>query len=83
MKSEEEGNMISNWLKENPTPLDIRLNVINQIAFINLITELGYRKSGYWTPEEDEILNKLCRLANKHTQDILQEIEEHNNINIK
>lgn len=71
-----EGNIISEWLKENPTPLDIRLNVLNQIAFIDLITELGYRKNGYWTPEEDEIFNKLCTLANKHTKDIIKEIEE-------
>jgi hypothetical protein len=79
----DEGNITSKWLKENPTPLDIRLNVINQIAFINLIRELGYRKSGYWTPEEDEILDKLCNLANKHTQDILEEIEEFNKTNVK
>jgi hypothetical protein len=75
----DEGNLTANWLKENPTPLDIRLNIINQIAFINLITELGYRKDGYWTPDEDEILDKLCNLANKHTQYILEEIEEFNN----
>jgi hypothetical protein len=47
MKTEKEDTMITDWLKENPIPLDIRLNVINQIAFINLITELGYRKNGY------------------------------------
>jgi len=76
MKSEE--NLTENWLLKHPTPLDVRLNVINQIAFINLITELGYREDKYWTPEEDEILNKLCRLANKHTTDILRELEEYN-----
>lgn len=76
MKSE--GNLISNWLKKNPTPLDIRIRVSTQIAFINLITELGYRESKYWTPDEDEILNKLMDLAEKHTQDILNEIKEYN-----
>jgi hypothetical protein len=74
-----EGNLIQEFLKNYPTPLDTRLNIINQIAFINLITELGYREDKYWTPEEDEILNKLCKLANKHTLDILREIEEYNN----
>ena len=73
-----EGNLIQEWLKNYPTPLDTRLNIINQIAFINLVTELGYREDKYWTPEEDEILNKLCKLANKHTLDILREIEEFN-----
>jgi len=41
MKSEE--NSISEFLENNPILLEIRLNVINQIPFINLITELGYR----------------------------------------
>lgn len=77
MKSE--GNLISDWLKENPTPLDIRIRVSAQIAFINLITELGYRESKSWTPDEDELLNNLMNLAEKHTQDILQEIKEWEN----
>lgn len=76
MKSE--GNLISDWLEKNPTPLDVRIRVSTEIAFINLITELGYRKKGYWTPDEDELLNKLMDLAEKHTQDILEEINEFN-----
>jgi hypothetical protein len=79
MKSE--GNLTSEYLEKYPTPLDVRLNVINQIAFINLITELGYREDKYWTPEEDEILDKLCKLSYKHTTDILREIEEFNRSN--
>lgn len=75
---ETEGSMITDWLKENPTPLDIRIRVSNQMAFINLITELGYREDKIWTPDEHELLNKLMNLAEKHTQDILQEIKEYN-----
>lgn len=75
---ETEGSMITDWLKENPTPLDIRIRVSSQMAFINLITELGYREDKIWTPDEDELLNKLMNLAEKHTQDILQEIKEYN-----
>jgi hypothetical protein len=75
MKSE--GNLIKEWLEKHPTPLDVRLNVINSIAFINLLTELGYR-DGYWTLDEDDKLNKLNTLAHKHTTDILREIEEYN-----
>lgn len=55
-------------------PLRIRLKVSIQIAFIDLITELGYRPNESWSPEEDELLGKLCRLADKHTEYILDEI---------
>lgn len=75
---ETEGSMISDWLKENPTPLDTRIRVSTQMAFINLITELGYREDKMWTKDEDELLNKLMNLAEKHTQDILNEINEYN-----
>lgn len=73
---EKEGTIITDWLKENPIPLDTRIRVSTQMAFINLITELGYRENKYWTPDEDELLNKLMNLAEKHTQDILNEIKE-------
>lgn len=72
--------IIDNYLKDNPPSLETRVNVLNQIAFINLIHELGYRKEGYWQPVEDELLSKLIELANKHTQDILEEIEKENEI---
>jgi hypothetical protein len=75
MKSE--SNFIKEWLLNHPTPLDVRLNVINSIAFIDLLAELGYR-DGYWTPDEDDKLNKLNTLAHKHTTDILRELEEYN-----
>ena len=75
---ENEGSIISDWLKENPTPLDIRIRISTQMAFINLITELGYRENKYWTPDEDELYKKLMDLAENHTQDILQEIKEYN-----
>lgn len=73
MKSE--GNLIDDYIKQNPIPLEVRLDVLNQISFINLIHELGYRKEGYWNPVEDELLEKLNKLAKKHTKDILKEIE--------
>lgn len=75
MKSE--GNLTEEWLEKYPTPLDIRIRVTTQIAFINLIHELGYREEKSWGPDEDETLNKLIKLANKHTKDILNEIEKH------
>lgn len=76
IRSEEEGNMIDNWIKNNPIPLETKLNVSNELAFINLLSELGYR-DGYWTPEEDHILSKLTILARKHTKMIMEEIQSH------
>ena len=61
-------------LKE--TPLDIRLDVINDMYFIDLITELGYREEKAWTEEENEVLHKICKAARKHTLRILQTIQE-------
>lgn len=61
-------------LKE--TPLDIRLDVINDMCFIDLITELGYREEKAWTEEENEVLHKICKAARKHTLRILQTIQE-------
>ena len=57
-------------------PLRTRLIVSNQIAFINLITELGYREDKPWGDDENEMLQKLCELAIKHADDILEEIDE-------
>ena len=56
------------------TPLETRIKVLNEMAFINLIVELGYRESKMWTKDEDELLNKLLELADEHTDDILKEI---------
>lgn len=43
---------------------------------INLITELGYREWKAWGPDEDELLHKLTKLAEEHTKNILEAIEE-------
>jgi hypothetical protein len=65
---------IDKLLKE--IPLKIRLNVINEMGFIALITKLGYRENKMWTPEEDNLLSKLVELAHEHTKLILEEIED-------
>lgn len=56
-------------------PLATRLKVANEMAFIDLIVELGYRKDKMWTDEENELLGKLCGLAQVHTDRILKDIE--------
>jgi hypothetical protein len=57
-------------------PLKTRLKVSNEMAFINLIVELGYREDKMWTDDENELLAKLCGLAKEHTDSVLKEIEE-------
>jgi hypothetical protein len=70
--------MINEYIKNNSISLETRIKVSTQIAFINLIHELGYRKEGYWQPEEDELLIKLINLADKHTENILEELSKEN-----
>jgi hypothetical protein len=81
MKSE--GNLTREWLEQNPIPLDVRIRVTTQMAFIDLITELGYREDKSWGPDEDETLNKLMKLANEYAKDVLKELEEYNNEHTK
>lgn len=69
-----EENIISKMAAR--TTLIARLNVLNQMKFIDLLTELGYRENKMWSPDEDEVLSKLCTSANKHTLSILDEIQE-------
>ena len=57
-------------------PLEIRLRVTTEMAFISLLTELGYREDKMWTEDENEILTKLCLFAKKVTQWHLKEIEQ-------
>lgn len=67
-------NLISELTKN--IPLKTRLNVSNEMAFIDLIVELGYRESKMWTDDEKDILSKLRELSRKHTESILEDIEE-------
>jgi len=63
-------DIISKILKE--TPLEIRLKVTNEYAFINLITELGFREDKMWADEEGPISEKLFDLAHKLTQEQIE-----------
>jgi hypothetical protein len=58
------------------TPLKTRIKVDMQAAFINLITELGYRESKSWTEDEEPILQKLTEIANKTTDYIMESIDK-------
>lgn len=67
-------NLISKIAKN--VSLKSRIRVSNEMAFINLIIELGYREDKMWTDDENELLGKLCGLAQEHTDSILKDIEE-------
>ena len=56
-------------------PLEIKIQVACEMAFINLLSELGYRE-GAWTDEEDEKMIKLYFLADKLTNEIMESIKE-------
>ena len=46
------------------------------MAFITLLSEVGFRENKVWSDEEDELLTKLCDLALKHTKHQLEQIKE-------
>jgi len=56
-------------------PLDVRLNAINEMAFIDLLTELGFRADKMWIEDENDTLEKLCDSAKKATKWQLKEIK--------
>lgn len=61
------------------TELKTKLKVSNQMSFISLITDLGYREDKMWSDEDENILHKLCNLADNHTKNQLELIEKHMN----
>jgi len=56
--------------------LETKVKVDCEMAFINLITELGYREDKMWTPDEDEQFGKLIYLADKLADEILEEVRK-------
>jgi hypothetical protein len=69
--------LIEKILKE--TPLETRLKVSNEMAFIMLITDLGFRENKMWDendPKEMELLGKICKFAIEHTKNQIETIEE-------
>lgn len=65
---------IKQILKE--TPLKIRLQVGNEMAFISLLTELGFREDKMWEESENELLSKLMKSASEHTENQLKTIKK-------
>jgi hypothetical protein len=53
------GNITEDFLNE-PVSLETKLKVSNDMAFMSLVTDLGYR-TGMWSPEEEETYKKLMK----------------------
>jgi len=71
----DKNGVISRLLKKIPLSTEIRVG--NQMAFINLIHELGYRENKYWTEEDNDLFQKIIDLADKHTKDQLKDIKKY------
>lgn len=57
-------------------PLDIRIKVSVEMHNISMLTELGFRENKMWTPEEDELLEKLMKSSHKLSDIIMNDIKE-------
>ena len=57
-------------------PINIQIKVCIKFAFINLITELGYRENKTWSSDEDENLAKICKYAEDCTKSIEKYIKK-------
>lgn len=68
--------MISDYLDSIEFSLDTEIRVSTEIAFLNLIHELGYRESKMWSESEDELLKKLMGLAHKQAKEIMELIKK-------
>lgn len=55
--------------------LETILQVTIEAAFINLITELGYREDKEWTSDENPQMFKLIDLAEDLRNDIIEELK--------
>lgn len=70
-----ENELINKLLRE--TPLKIRLQVLNEMCFVDMLCELGYITEGSWTPDEQEtMLVKISQYCEKLTQSQLEDVEQ-------
>lgn len=60
-------------------PLETKIKVSTEIAFIDLIHELGFREEKPWSDEDNEMLNKILEFAEKHAKHIIEIIKEDEN----
>jgi len=73
-KKQRAQNLIKRLL--TTSPLETRLQVSNEIAFINLLFDLGYVKKLENTKEDDELWSKIYTYAQQHTKLQIEQIEK-------
>ena len=56
-------------------PLRTRIKVDTMAAFINLLSELGYKRLA-WSGQDEEKLFKMSALAEKYTTEVLETIKK-------
>ena len=63
----------------NDIPLEIKIKTMVNIELINFVHDLGLRESGYWTDSEqdEKLLNKIDNAVISLTENLMEEINEH------
>ena len=58
------------------TSLRVKIKVATEMAFLTLPADLGLREDKAWTSEDDELFDKIISLAHKHSDHIMDLINE-------
>lgn len=64
-------------IKGNIKSIEQKIRISTEFAFIDLINELGYRDKKPWDDSESGGLTNLMKLAEKHTERIIEIIENY------
>lgn len=59
------------------TSLENNIKIVCEMAFITLLSDLGYREDKGWTDDEDELLSSLIDSAHNLASSIMQEIRDY------
>ena len=67
--------VVDELLKE--ISLEDHIKTVCEMAFIDLLSDLGYREDEAWTDDEDELLSSLIDSAHNLASSIMQEIRDY------
>lgn len=71
----EKNNIISDILKD--IPLNTSIKVLCEMHHLSILSDLGYRESKSWGPDEDELFNSLIKQSHILHEYIMEELENH------
>jgi hypothetical protein len=57
-------------------PLKTRLKVSIEMFLINFLTDAGFREDKFWGDDDDSLLKKICKHAEKMADSHMENIEE-------